>query len=83
MIQSIYFYDFRYAIILFKDQRYVTRQHEMNKGKLIYEAHEKDVKNESDEQLSEEYQWIDKFALIAFPIIFFVFNMFYWLAYLI
>jgi len=77
-----------YAIILFKDQRYVTRQHEMNnqimnKGKLIYEAHEKDVKNESDEQLSEEYQWIDKFALIAFPIIFFVFNMFYWLAYLI
>jgi len=77
-----------YSIILFKDHRFATRQHEMNnqimnKGKLIYEAHDKNVKNESDEQVSEEYQWIDKFSLIAFPIIFFVFNMFYWLAYMI
>ena len=75
-------------MILFKDQCYATRQQQMNyqtigKGKFIYDAQDKDVKNESGRQLAEDYQWIDNFSLIAFPIMFFVFNMFYWLSYLI
>ena len=52
----------------------------MNKGKFIYEAQDEDVNNKSDQQLAKEYQWIDRLSLIAFPILFFVFNMFYWLA---
>ena len=55
----------------------------MSNGKFVNEAQDKGFKNESDQELAEEYQWIDKFSLIAFPIVFFVFNMFYWLAYMI
>ena len=55
----------------------------MSNGKFVNEAQDKGFKNESDQQLAGEYQWIDKFSLIAFPIVFFVFNMFYWLAYMI
>ena len=55
----------------------------MSNGKFVNEAQDKGFKNESDQQLAEEYQWIDKFSLIVCPIMFFVFNMFYWLAYMI
>ena len=52
----------------------------MSKGKFVYEAPDEDVNNKSDQQLAKEYLWIDRLSLIAFPILFFVFNMFYWLA---
>ena len=52
----------------------------MNKGKFIYESQDEDVNNKYNQQLAKEYQWIDRLSLIAFPILFFVFNMFYWLA---
>ena len=55
----------------------------MNKGKFIYEAQDEGINDKSDQQLAKEYQWIDRLSLIAFPILFFVFNMFYWLAYMI
>ena len=52
----------------------------MSKEKFNYEVQDRDVNNKSEQQLAKEYQWIDRLSLIAFPIMFFVFNMFYWLA---
>jgi len=34
-------------------------------------------------QLAEEYWRIDKFFLISFPILFFIFNIIYWLAFIL
>ena len=52
----------------------------MSKEKFNYEVQDRDVNHKSEQQLAKEYQWIDRLSLIAFPIMFFVFNMFYWLA---
>jgi len=35
------------------------------------------------QQLAEEYWRIDKFFLISFPILFFIFNIIYWLAFIL
>ena len=73
-----YFLNFRYAAILFKKQRYVSDQRRMNikieyKDKFKCEVQEKAVNAVSVQQLAEEYWRIDKFFLISFPILFFVF----------
>lgn len=89
-LNNIYntFYTFRYAAILFKKQRYVSGQHRMNikivcKDNFKYEVQERAVNAVSVQQLAEEYWRIDKFFLISFPILFFVFNIIYWLAFIL
>ena len=79
---------FRYAAILFKKQRYTSGQHSMNikivcKDNFKYEVQERAMNRISAQQLAEEYWRIDKFFLISFPILFFVFNIIYWLAFLL
>ena len=81
---------FRYAAILFKKQRYTSGQHSMNikivcKDNFKYEVQpERAAMNRiSVQQLAEEYWRIDKFFLISFPILFFVFNIIYWLAFIL
>lgn len=81
-------YGFRYAAILFKKQRYTSGQHSMNikivcKDNFKYEVQERAMNRISAQQLAEEYWRIDKFFLISFPILFFVFNIIYWLAFLL
>lgn len=56
-----------YAVILFKKQR-ENFKYEMQKPSPANHA------------VVEEYWRIDKFSLIAFSIIFFIFNIIYWLA---
>ena len=79
----------RYAAILFKKQRYVSSQHRMNikivcKDNFKYEVQERAATNAvSLQQLAEEYWRIDKFFLISFPILFFIFNIIYWLAFIL
>ena len=79
----------RYAAILFKKQRYVSSQHRMNikivcKDNFKYEVQERAASNAiSLQQLAEEYWRIDKFFLISFPILFFIFNIIYWLAFIL
>lgn len=84
---------FRYAAILFKKQRYVSEQHRLNikivcKDNFKYEVQERaPIGNKpttaiSVQQLAEEYWRIDKFFLISFPILFFIFNIIYWLAFI-
>jgi len=75
-----------YAAILFKKQRYVSGQHKVNlkiicKENYKYEVQEKSPANQAVtvQQLAEEYWRIDKFFLKAFPILFFLFNIIYWL----
>jgi len=91
-------FPFRYAAILFKKQRYVSSQHRMNtrivcKDNFKYEVQERapvmhhnnvtaKATAVSMQQLAEEYWRIDKFFLISFPILFFIFNIIYWLAFL-
>jgi len=78
-----------YAAILFKKQRYVSSQHRMNikivcKDNFKYEVQERAASNAiSLQQLAEEYWRIDKFFLISFPILFFIFNIIYWLAFIL
>jgi len=78
-----------YAAILFKKQRYVSSQHRMNikivcKDNFKYEVQERAATNAvSLQQLAEEYWRIDKFFLISFPILFFIFNIIYWLAFIL
>ena len=85
----ITFLSFRYAAILFKKQRYVSSQHRMNikivcKDNFKYEVQERAATNAvSLQQLAEEYWRIDKFFLISFPILFFIFNIIYWLAFIL
>ncbi|XP_040566993.1 glycine receptor subunit alpha-2 [Lepeophtheirus salmonis] len=78
-----------YAAILFKKQRHVSAQHKLNirvvcKDNLKYEVHEQrpPPTRVSLQQLAEEYWRIDKFFLISFPILFFIFNIIYWLAFI-
>ena len=59
------------------------KNHFMSKGKLGNEVQEMDTKYNSEEQMAKEYQWIDKFSMMAFPIIFLIFNVFYWLAFVL
>ncbi|QQP40148.1 Gammaaminobutyric acid receptor subunit deltalike [Caligus rogercresseyi] len=80
---------FKYAAILFKKQRHVSAQHKINirlvcKDNLKYEVHEQrpPPNRVSLQQLAEEYWRIDKFFLISFPILFFIFNIIYWLAFI-
>merc|ERR1719320_512615 len=77
-----------YAAILFKKQRYVSGQHKVNlkiicKENYKYEVQEKSPANQAVtvQQLAEEYWRIDKFFLKSFPILFFIFNIIYWLAF--
>ena len=83
------FFNCRYAAILFKKQRYVSSQHRMNikivcKDNFKYEVQERAASNAvSLQQLAEEYWRIDKFFLISFPILFFIFNIIYWLAFIL
>ncbi|QQP40152.1 Gammaaminobutyric acid receptor subunit deltalike, partial [Caligus rogercresseyi] len=77
-----------YAAILFKKQRYVSAQNKMNirivwKDNLKYEVYEQRPPPSplSLQQLAEEYWRIDKFFLISFPILFFIFNIIYWLSF--
>jgi hypothetical protein len=80
---------FRYAAILFKKQRYVSAQHRLSikivcKDNFKYEVQERAATNAvSIQQLAEEYWRIDKFFLISFPVLFFVFNIIYWLAFIL
>ena len=83
----------RYAAILFKKQRYVSDQHRINikivcKDNFKYEVQERaPLPNKTSaisvQQLAEEYWRIDKFFLISFPILFFIFNIIYWLAFIL
>ena len=79
----------RYAAILFKKQRYVSSQHRLNikivcKDNFKYEVQERAATSQvSLTQLAEEYWRIDKFFLISFPILFFIFNIIYWLAFIL
>merc|ERR1719192_79177 len=79
-----------YAAILFKKQKYVSGQHKVNlkivcKENYKYEVQEKSPANQAVtmQQLAEEYWRIDKFFLISFPILFFIFNIIYWLAFIL
>ena len=88
-VVEFFFLPFRYAAILFKKQRYVSGQHKMNikivcKDNFKYEVQERAATNAvSLQQLAEEYWRIDKFFLISFPILFFIFNIIYWLAFIL
>jgi hypothetical protein len=53
------------------------------KNNFKYEVQERAVNAVSVQQLAEEYWRIDKFFLISFPILFFVFNIIYWLAFIL
>ena len=57
------------------------KNHIMSEGKLGYEVQEMEIKNKSEQKLTEEHQRIDKHSMMAFPIMFFVFNILYWLCY--
>ncbi|XP_040566996.1 glycine receptor subunit alphaZ1 [Lepeophtheirus salmonis] len=77
-----------YAAILFKKQRYVSAQNKLNirivwKDNLKYEVYEQrpPPSTLSLQHLAEEYWRIDKFFLISFPILFFIFNIIYWLSF--
>jgi len=79
-----------YAAILFKKQKYVSGQHRVNlkivcRENYKYEVQEKSPANQAVtmQQLAEEYWRIDKFFLISFPILFFIFNIIYWLAFIL
>jgi len=79
-----------YAAILFKKQRYVSGQHKVNlkiicKENYKYEVQEKSPANQAVtvQQLAEEYWRIDKFFLKSFPLLFIVFNIIYWLAFIL
>jgi len=79
-----------YAAILFKKQRYVSGQHKVNlkivcKENFKYEVQEKSPANQAVtmQQLAEEYWRIDKFFLKVFPTLFIIFNIIYWLAFLL
>ena len=82
---------FRYAAILFKKQRYVSATHRMStkivcKDNFKYEVHERQSAANAvldARQLAEEYWRIDKFFLISFPILVFIFNIIYWLAFIL
>ena len=79
----------RYAAILFKKQRYVSAQHRLSikivcKDNFKYEVQERAATNAvSIQQLAEEYWRIDQFFLISFPMLFFIFNIIYWLAFIL
>ena len=79
----------RYAAILFKKQRYVSAQHRLSikivcKDNFKYEVQERAATNAvSIQQLAEEYWKIDQFFLISFPMLFFIFNIIYWLAFIL
>lgn len=75
-----------YAAILFRKQHYVSSQHRANmellcKDGVQYEVQEKCPKTKviTFQQLQEEFWRIDKFFLKAFPMLFFLFNIMYWL----
>merc|ERR1719166_299427 len=79
-----------YAAILFKKQRYVSGQHKVNlkivcKENFKYEVQEKSPANQAVtmQQLAEEYWRIDKFFLKLFPTCFILFNLTYWLAFIL
>merc|ERR1719192_723716 len=79
-----------YAAILFKKQRYVSGQHKVNlkivcKENFKYEVQEKSPANQAVtmQQLAEEYWRIDKFFLKVFPTLFIIFNIIYWLAFIL
>ncbi|XP_023346797.1 glycine receptor subunit alpha-2 isoform X2 [Eurytemora carolleeae] len=75
-----------YAAILFKKQRYVSGQYKVNlKIVCKYEVQERSPANQAItmQQLAEEYWRIDKFFLKSFPILFFIFNIIYWLAFIL
>lgn len=82
---------FRYAAILFKKQRYVSATHRLStkivcKDNFKYEVQERQPSANAildARQLAEEYWRIDKFFLISFPILFFIFNIIYWLAFIL
>ena len=84
------FFSPRYAAILFKKQRYVSGHHRMNikivcKENFKYEVQAPPTAPNAVnlQQLAEEYWRIDKFFLISFPILFFIFNIIYWLAFIL
>jgi len=68
-----------YAAILFKKHKYMSDKYWEN---CKYGLQEKSPANQAVnmQQLAEEYWRIDKFFLISFSIIFFIFNIIYWLA---
>ena len=76
---------------MFKKQRYVSATHRMStkivcKDNFKYEVHERQSAANAAldaRQLAEEYWRIDKFFLISFPILFFIFNIIYWLAFIL
>jgi hypothetical protein len=81
----------RYAAILFKKQRYVSAIHRLStkivcKDNFKYEVQERQSAANSlldARQLAEEYWRLDKFFLISFPLLFLVFNIIYWLAFIL
>ena len=82
---------FRYAAILFKKQRYISTQNKHNmkivcKDNFKYQVHERAAAPNpcslTVQQLAEEYWRIDKIFLVSFPILFFVFNIIYWCAFI-
>ncbi len=81
-------FHFRYAAILFKKQRYISAQHHIHmkilcKDNFKYEVQQEKATASSARQLAEEYWRIDKFFLISFPILFFIFNIIYWMAFIL
>lgn len=90
MLSEIYKIDYicRYAAILFKKQRYVSAQNRMSikivcKDNFKYEVQDRVVPTLTAQQLAEEYWRIDKFFLVSFPVLFFVFNIIYWMAFIL
>ena len=76
MIHPIFILSFRYAAILLKTQRDVSRQQKVStslmvKDNLTYEIEERIVRTISDQQLGKQHRWIDTFSLISFSILFF------------
>ena len=70
----------RYAVILFKLQWYGSGKNKVNRenDNFGFGAQEKAPNDFSNQNLINEHGWIDKFSFISFPILFLVFNVFYW-----
>lgn len=71
-----------YAAILFKKQKHMSGKHKLSQAVTMQQLAEDYLRCEYIGR-SRKVSRIDKFFLISFPILFFIFNMIYWPAYLL
>ena len=72
----------QFGILLLKRQKSYVRT--LTVENVKYEAAANGVNGPGDDALdAEEYLKIDRYYLIMFPVLFVIFNLIYWLAYLV